>query len=167
MSNDLNVIDYYFIMILVVNPRQFNKQNIMFSEKTKNNILTDGHFYRIYYSDTDFTSNGIYLTFDLKNIKIEKYFNKIKCTFDKLSNRNIIEFIKDLESNILKASVLYKSKKSSHRIEEQLNQSFIKIFSEKNVIPGNINTIKIMLKISGIWSDKTCFGTTFRFFFDN
>lgn len=154
-------------MLLVINPTQFDKKNIIFSEKTKNNILVDGDFYRIYYSDPNFTSNGIYLTFDLKNIKIEKYFNKIKCTFDKGSNRNIISFIRNMEFNILQATTLYKNKTPSYRIEEQLTQSFIKIFSEKQVTTCKVDSIKILLKISGIWSDDTSFGTTFRFFFDD
>jgi|TARA_B100000795_G_scaffold168307_1_gene126738 hypothetical protein len=165
MINDLNIIRHHFTMLLVIHPKQFNKNNIMFSEKIKNNILTDGDFYRIYYSDTNFTSNGIYVAFDLKIIKIEKYFNKIKCTFDKNSNRNIISFIKDLEFNILKFAP--SNKTPSYRIEEQLSQQFIKIFSEHHIVPNKTDNIKIMLKISGIWSDNSNFGTTFRFFFDN
>ena len=101
----------------------------------------------------------------MKIIKIEKYFNKIKCTFDKNSNRNIISFIKDLEFNILKFAP--SNKTPSYRIEEQLSQQFIKIFSEHHIVPNKTDNIKIMLKISGIWSDNSNFGTTFRFFFDN
>ena len=56
------------------------------TDKTKNNILTGGDFYRIYYSDQYFTSNGLFIIFSLKNVKIERYFNKIKCIFDKVKN---------------------------------------------------------------------------------
>ena len=94
-TNDLNVKSFILIiqMLLVLTPEQYHNEYIMFSEKTKNNILSGGDFYRLYYSDPCFTSNGLFIVFTLKNVKIEKYFNKIKCSFDKVSNRKIISFV--------------------------------------------------------------------------
>ena len=70
-------------MLITLNPNQINKKNILYSEKTKNNILNNGDFYRIYYSNELFTTNGIYILFNFKHIKIDKYFNKIKCMMGK------------------------------------------------------------------------------------
>ena len=154
-------------MLLTLNTTQYDKRYIMFSEKTKNNILS-GDFYRIYYTDPCVTTNGLFLSFSLKNVKIEKYFNKIKCSFDKVSNRKIITFIKHLERNLLELSPVNKTKSPIYRIEEQINQYYIKIFSDGDcpVFTNKVDNINILLKISGIWTDSTNYGITFRFFFD-
>lgn len=150
-------------MLLTINSEQYNTENIFFSEKTKNNILNNGDFYRIYYSEKLFTTNGIFLLFNFQNIKIEKYFNKIKCFFDKLSNKKIINTIRNIEMTILKNSPI-KFKVPRYRIEEQLTQSFIKIFGEYNNLKAQYDNMKILLKISGVWTDDFNYGITFRFF---
>jgi hypothetical protein len=163
--NDLNVNHQILItMLLVIRPDQYHNEYIMFSDKTKNNILTGGDFYRIYYSDQYFTSNGLFIAFSLKNVKIERYFNKIKCTFDKVKNRKIIAFIKNVEQKLLEIAPP-QIKIPTYRIEEQLNQNYIKIFSENKIDPINLDSANILLKVSGIWTDESNYGTTFRFFF--
>ncbi len=167
-TNDLNVKLFILIiqMLLVLTPEQYHNEYIMFSEKTKNNILSGGDFYRLYYSDPCFTSNGLFIVFTLKNVKIEKYFNKIKCSFDKVSNRKIISFIKDVERRLLDIAPTAEIKTPTYRIEEQLNQNYIKIFSEDQVETVKTERVNILLKISGIWTDSSNYGATFRFFFN-
>ena len=104
--------------------------------------------------------------FTLKNVKIEKYFNKIKCSFDKVSNRKIISFIKDVERRLLDIAPTAGTKSATYRIEEQLNQHYINIFSEDQVETVKTESVNILLKISGIWTDSSNYGTTFRFFFN-
>ena len=69
----------------------------MLSEKTKNNVMEGGDFYRLYYSDNSSNSNGLFISFDFKNVSIEKYFNKIKCIFEEKANREIIQRLKQIE----------------------------------------------------------------------
>ena len=118
-------------MLLSLTPQQFDTNNIIISEKTINTILTSGDFYRIYYSDSDMCLNGIYIHFKLKNFIIEPYFNKIKCTFNPIFNKTIFNQLKNIERDILNLSNI-KSKKV-FRIEEQLSNNFIKIFSDLNI----------------------------------
>ncbi len=151
-------------MLIALTSDQYEPNSIIFSDRIKNNILNNGHFYRIYYSDEHFTSNGLYISFHLKNIKIEKYFNKIKCVFDRYTNMSIINFIKNLEINILKSLPIRANKVFIHRIEEQLNNNFIKIFSNAEWRHESKN-INLLLKISGIWENNNEYGITFRFFF--
>jgi len=40
-------------MLCALHIDEFNRQNIILSDKTKNNVLQKGDFYRIYYSDED------------------------------------------------------------------------------------------------------------------
>ena len=52
-------------MFLAISPSQFNIHHIMLSEKTKNNVMEGGDFYRLYYSDNSSNSNGLFISFDL------------------------------------------------------------------------------------------------------
>lgn len=150
-------------MLITLNTNQIHKKNILYSEKTKNNILNNGDFYRIYYSNELFTTNGIYVLFNFKNIKIDKYFNKIKCMMVRKSNSESIKLIQLIEHELLKSSPV-KNRIPKFRIEEQLNQNFIKIFGDYNNLQKKYDNVDILLKISGIWVDETHYGVTFRFF---
>ena len=46
-------------MHLVIKPDQYEVNNIMISDKTKNNIMNNSDFYRIYFSDEYITFNGL------------------------------------------------------------------------------------------------------------
>jgi hypothetical protein len=152
-------------MLFILNINDFNKNNLIFSDKIKNNILQKGEFYRIYYSDEICCLNAIYLNFDFKKIFIEPYFNKIKCIFNKSDNQRLIKKLITIEKDIL--SVIQIDKKIPvYRIQEQLINGFIKIISDRetscNCKKSNIN---ILLKVSGIWTNEKEYGITFRFFF--
>ena len=150
-------------MLLTISKNQYNKINILYSDKTKNNILSNGFFYRIYFSNNHFTTNGLYILLNFKNIKIDKYFDKIKCIIDRTINKNITDFISNVEYDLLMQSpVKYKTPK--FRIDEQLKQNFIKIFGSHNILQKDYENLNILLKISGIWVDETHYGVTFRFF---
>jgi hypothetical protein len=148
-------------MYLLIN--KFDKNNLFLSEKQKNNILQGSDFYRLYYSDFNITLNGIFLNYDIKNINIQKYFNKIKCMFDGKENIKSVNNIINIEKNILLVFKSILNRQPIYTIEEQLKQNFIKIFTEKNADYGNHEKINIILKLSGLWVDKENFGLTFRF----
>jgi len=150
-------------MLIALAPKQYNQNAIIFSDRVKNNILNDAHFYRLYYSDEHFTTNGLHIYFTLNNIKIEKYFNKIKCNFDKYKNVNIVHFLKKLEVTILQCLPTHTNKNLIYQIEEQLNNNFIKIFSNTECLT-TFKNIDILLKISGIWENSGEYGITFRFY---
>ena len=59
-------------MYISLNTNQYDINNVIISEKTKNNIMTNGDFYRLYYSTEDIILNGLHISFELKNISIEK-----------------------------------------------------------------------------------------------
>ena len=153
-------------MFLIMQPKDFNKNFLMLSEKTKNNIMNDGYFYRLYYSDEYGTSKGLFLGFELQQVSIEKYFNKLKCGFNTNGNSNIIGFIKAIEKSILDIIPEKQGKYPAYRIEEQLQNGFIKIFHNTNQNnPTKYTSVKLLLKVSGIWTSAKEYGVTFRFFF--
>ena len=81
-------------MFLCINLDDFDKENLLINNKIRNNIITNSYFYRLYYSNENFISNGIVLSFNLNDIHIEKYFNKNKLTFNKSLNAKVIKKIK-------------------------------------------------------------------------
>ena len=46
-------------MFLLIN--NYDNENLILSEKQKNNILPGSDFYRLYYSDENLTLNGIFI----------------------------------------------------------------------------------------------------------
>jgi hypothetical protein len=151
-------------MNLTIKMNQYNKDYVILSDKIKNNIMNNGDFFRIFFSNELFTSNGIFINFNLENILIEKYFNKIKCNFvETPANINIINEIKKLERDLLE-KFDYINIKPIYRVDEQLSNQYIKLFDDKNFTLGKYVNLKFLLKISGIWSSNNDYGLTFRFF---
>lgn len=151
-------------MYISLNTNQYDINHVIISEKTKNNIMTNGDFYRLYYSTEDIILNGLHISFELKNISIEKYFNKIKCIFESNEyNNDTVYLLKNIEKKLLER---YRgiNKDCVYRIGEQLENKFIKIFDDNYINIKKYKSIKFVLKVSGIWSSQNEYGLTFRFF---
>ena len=157
-------------MFLSINTSDFDPHHIIISDKTKNNIMAGSDFYRLIYSNPFVSTNGVFIKFNLKNINIEKYFNKIKCNFENNSiNNTIISSVKSIEKMILNKFRNLENKNISCRIYEQLQNGYIKLYAQDNIRYGLHKNISFLLKVSGIWvSNQTNeYGITFRFFIIN
>ena len=154
------------MLYISINIDDFDKDKIIISEKTRNNVISNSDFYRFYYSDDYFNSNGIYINFKLTDIMAEKYYNKIKFIFNENNNNNkVIRNIMDIERSILhKFNSVSNSSRPSHRINEQLTNSFIKIFNEHFNSYNHHQEVEFLLKISGLWVTQSEYGLTFRFY---
>ena len=152
-------------MFLTLAPEQFKTNNILFSEKVDNKVINNSDFYRIIYSDDICVMSGLHIHFDLVNINIDRYFNKIKCCILDNNNTAIIQILKDIESHILdKFNITKKMKKPVYNIAQQLKNNFIKIYTNKYISYGEKSNLSLLLKISGIWESVDEYGITFRFF---
>ena len=152
-------------MLLLLNRNNINTDKISILDKTENNIILDGFFHRIIYNSDTFCLNGLFISFNFSNFNIEKYYNKLKCVFNKKKNISIIEFLKNIETKLLNDKC-FNNYDKHRRIQEQLDQNFIKIYPNNSKINFNdTKNIKLILKISGIWSENNSCGLTFRFFF--
>lgn len=145
-------------MIIVKTIDQYNENYVYFCEPIKNNIMNDGNFIRIIYSNPLFTLNGIYISLNIGYISIEKYYNKYKCIFDLLQHRDIVDKLRLLEETLLK-KVNITGKLSQCKIYEQLKNGNIKVFSESS---DKINNT-FLLKIAGIWETENEYGLTYKF----
>lgn len=145
-------------MNLVKTFEQYNANNLIFCEPIKNNIMNDGNFIRILYSNNLMTLNGVYLLLNLNDITCEKYYNKFKCSFNALNHKELIEKLRLIEEDIIQK---YKTNKTPlYKIYEQIKSGYIKVFSDT----GNKTNSLFIIKISGIWETQTNYGLTYKFF---
>lgn len=147
-------------MYIIKKLEQYNDNYIYFCEPIKNNIMQDGVFTRILYSNMNIIFNGIYLEIPFNDITFEKYYNKYKCCFNinSITNKEIFEKIRNIEENILKKYTIC-SKTPTFKVYEHIRNGNIKIFCEN--VPKS-NSV-LVLKISGLWETLSNYGLTYKF----
>jgi len=145
-------------MNIVKRVEQYDENNIFFCEPIKNNVMNEGNFIRILYSNNNFVLNGIYLLITLNDITCEKYYTKYKCNFNVVNHKDIIDSVKIIEENLLK-KIGIQNKISQYKIYEQLRNGNLKIFNDI----GNKALCSFILKISGIWETQNNYGLTYKF----
>ena len=143
-------------MNIVKTIEQYDENNCFFCEPIKNNVMNEGKFIRILYSTHTIVLNGIYLLIHINDITCDKYYNKYKCNFNTLHNKDTIDTIKIIEENILKKIEI--NKIPQLKIYEQLRNGNIKLFNEVNK-----SVCSFILKISGIWETQFNYGLTYKF----
>ena len=146
-------------MNIVKNIDQYNQDHVYFLEPIKNNIIDNGRFIRIIYSTSLFSLNGIYISLNINNISIEKYYNKYKCSFDTNQYSSLIEKLRFFEEGLIN-KIGITGKIPRFKIYEQFKNGNIKVFSNKSDI--NISN-HFLLKISGVWETITEYGLTYKF----
>lgn len=148
-------------MNVAIGINEYDINNLFFNEQNKNNI--DTNFIRFIYSSSLYTLNGIALIFEIQNLKHEKLFNnKYKYMFNIHENNELINFIKNMEHNIISqfsSHSFHINKYSQLKLTEQFNKGELKIFKNEN---NNTISSFFILKISGIWSSNDSFGLTYK-----
>lgn len=141
-------------MMSILDINEISLENIFFNKSVKNNILTNGYFTKINYSDNIIVMSGLYIKIYLQEIHYEHYYNKIKCNFSLIKNNELIEQIKNLEINIINKFII--SKIPQYTLYEQLKNGNIKVYNLKNTKNS------FLLRVSGIWENDTHYGLTFK-----
>jgi hypothetical protein len=152
-------------MYLTIPTTDFEINNVIISDKSKNNIIENSFFYRMYYSNSVFSTNGIYIKFNLYDLDVEEYYSKIKCNFSRYDERNklAIRQLTNIEHQILK-NYIQLTQHPVYTIREQLINYYIKLYhKDTNRIIGRSSKLTIILKISGLWLTNKEHGLTFRF----
>ena len=147
-------------MNVVLKEDQFNINNVYYIEPIQNIIMDNSEFIKIIYSTPDITLNGIYLLIELKHTTREKYYKKIKISYDINSSKIMLNKIYEIE-NMLLNKYYIKNKIQRKIIFNTLNSGVIKIFpnNDTDFISNNNSFI---LKISGIWENETEYGLTYK-----
>ena len=165
---------------LAINIDKYNHHSIYFCDSIKNKVMNEGNFIRLLYSTEKFTLTGIYLLLPFKEVYIEKYYNKFKCSFNIYQHKQLVEKITEIENTLLKKFYnMHKNEDSTesnqnqnqnryddfnkepqYKIQDQLKKGTIKIFSDDY---PSIKSSMFILKISGIWETDTQYGLTYKF----
>ena len=168
ISEDLNDIDY---------------RNIIIYDPIKNSIIQQSNFYKIIYSNSLISYNGIYGLFKLK----DSYIHQERCNFKIELNNETINKIVNLEKYLLNIFDIKKFK--IYKLAEILKLGYIKYNSnilhddvynklisykdnKQSLFNSNSNSNYLtentfaentfILKISGIWETKENMGLTFK-----
>jgi hypothetical protein len=123
-------------MNIVKQLNQFNENSIYFCQPIKNNIIDNGVFIRLLYKINTFVLNGVYLLLPLKDVRIEKYYNKQKYIFDITKNKDIIDKVKEIEETILKRASI-RNKTPLYKISENITHGNLKIINYNTQSPLN------------------------------
>ena len=148
-------------MNIILKLYKFKCENIQYLD-TKKNIIMNGNFTKIIYSDNNITLNGIYIDCPFSIEQLDNSF-QTNMIFN-LDNTNFFNEIIKIENDIL---TYYKDKNNitsspQYLLFNQIMNKHIKLYIQNNAGNHNLNT-QIVLKISGIWENVDYFGLTYKF----
>ena len=150
-------------MLLVYDLNDISIDNVFFLE-TRNNIIMDGKFTKIIYSDENVVMNGLYMTLSINEFIFDKSYSRISMKHTK-NNDILIKKISDIEYYILNnfKHINGNAKRTKYLLKEQLETMSVKVYRD-NYPYANNNHIygKIVLKISGVWEDNNSVGITYK-----
>ena len=138
----------------------------MYFLQPKQNIIMDGTFSKIIYSDECFSLNSVYLSMPLEIQSIERSGNKhsAKLFVDSSQNNVFIQELSKIEHRIIE---YYKQthpnkggKNSVVSIYKQLMSGSIKLYNARK--DWQVILPQFILKISGIWESQTDIGLTYK-----
>lgn len=148
-----------------------NINNIIISDPIKNSVMQYSNFYKIVFSNNIISYNGLYISFDLNNITL----NREKIILNDINNSNNLETIYKLSNieNIILNNI-DTNKKKTYKIYELFSNGYIKYCYNDIYIENFNNNHKLLLsnntfdnktfilKISGLWENKDNIGITFK-----
>ena len=159
-------------MNVVLSKENYHVNNIIFGNKTPNNIIENSYFYTIHYSDELIYLNHIVYKISFNNFTVEEYYNKFKNNFKYAGNEQAVSEIIQLEQSIL--ALFSSSKRPSFKMKEQCSKQFCKVTidtkSGSSILLHNLSKeitqpMPMYIKISGIWETKDEYGIIYKFFF--
>jgi hypothetical protein len=143
----------------------FQLNNIIFLE-SKRNMIMDGTFAKIIYSNQYFSLNSIYFDFPIELLSIEKQMNKYIMKYNPNSyiNNTLIQELTKIEYRIIE---YYKqineiNKRTNCILNRQLLTGNLKIYKDYNLSKINKNPPQYIIKISGIWENNNEIGITYK-----
>ena len=147
--------------ILVLSTNEIIPEYIYFLD-SKNNILMDGFFTKLIYTNEWFTMNGLYinLPIEIQGIDTKTYTNcgsKQTIFFSVSQYSTLLHQLDLLEQHILSKYIpIDKTKHKSFLIMQSLKLGYFRIFHSQKKNTG------FVLKISGIWENAIEYGVSYK-----
>jgi len=147
-----------------MNKSTFDTNNIYYGKKCKNTIIPDSHFQNIFYSNGIFVNTAPTIKIRLRQVFLNESFNKYKLMFNKELNSGIIQYINDIERNILER---FEDKLSiDYSLTNDLKSDNIRLINiTEQSLDRVYNTLDICIKITGIWFNKKEKGLNYKFIY--
>jgi hypothetical protein len=160
-------------MNLILYANDVNLSQIYFLEK-KTNIIMDGVFTKIVYSNNCMSMNGLYIDFPITNIVTNRIHSKSIIQLDTVNNKDIIHKLIDIENKLLSYYVQYFS--SSHTnisCDKRTNVKKTIVYTLKNQFQSGVMKYYkeydsyskpelFYIKIAGIWENQHEIGITVK-----
>ena len=141
--------------------KDYSINYIYYLEPIKNTVIDNSYFIRILYSNVDFTLNGLYLNVRFNDVSLLNNNNKMKYSIKVTNNIELINFVKQLERDLLDKINI--GKRKVYKITEQLQGGVIKIINNNYNSVNSSDYNNYILKISGLWETPTEYGLTYKF----
>ena len=157
-------------MIIAIDSTKKISMNNVFILDAKRNMIMEGHFSKIIYSNELFTMTGLYILCPIEITNAEANGVKKQIKFNPFTQDNIqiIQDFSKLETRILE---YYKQTKQNNRkiinsLAKQLYSGYMKVYKDYNQIfhTNNQNSKVLLLKISGIWETVDNIGLTYKIY---
>lgn len=144
-------------MNIVLNMDDIYTRNIFIGNNIRNNIINNGSFYKIKYSNSDIILNNLMILLNISDRSFMQNYNRYRCMFKNKNKDNvdIIDKISALEKKIL--SMFECNKYPNYNIGSALQSGVFNV----GYYPRNDETM--CLKISGIWENEDEYGLTYKF----
>jgi len=144
-------------MNIALKTNQYSIHNTYLLEN-KNNVIVEGTFSKILFSNQYFTMNGVYFYLTLEDLELQNHLNSLFLQFHPYQEQNlriIQEFVR-IEYNILDyyRRQNHCNKKISNILSKQLYSGCMKIYRDLKKNSGNLkhhDNLYYVIKISGIW----------------
>lgn len=154
-------------MIITIDLQRFILSNLFFLDM-KRNIIMDGNFTKLIYSNECFTMNGLYVLFPIE-IGTERGINRNQIKFNPYSpfNQTTIQDFSKLEMKILE---YYKQSKQCNRklsilLSRQMHSGCMKTHKENyDVLTEDKKNIQYVVKFSGVWETREEVGLTYKLY---
>ena len=153
-------------MNITANVNQISIYNLFFSEKKKN-IIVDGSFTKLIYSNRMFSMNGIYMTLPLSNFTLNESNNNTFVHFNPYhkSNAYLNQELTKLEFHILDyyRKNNFSTKNLANVLSKQLYSGSMKLYKEtKGPLNKKADDLNLIIKISGIWETNAEIGLAIK-----
>ena len=139
-------------MNILINHFQFDTNNTFFMDKKKN-IIVNGSFSRLLYSNSFFVMNGLHFEFPILDYRIVNNNQHSELIFSPHKDTNmsyVSDFVKIENSLLTNYNMIYRTNKSfSNVLSKQLNSGNMKLY--RNLQKKKVQPQQLVIKISGIW----------------
>jgi hypothetical protein len=145
-------------MILVIQPADFALNFIFFMEK-KMNIIVDGSFTKILFSDDSMIMNGIFIDIAFQSF-VKHFSSRNVIQIDSDANRELINTIANIECGVIDYYIRYfnvTNKTPVYSLKTSLSNGDIKYYKGTT-----IGHHKYYIKISGVWETHNELGVTYK-----